>query len=193
MLSREYKDYVDEIAEKVKLSALELLGMTMAEFKNTPENIRRVIECLGGEINPDISNGMRYESLGDGRFNIHCDFASTPVMDLAHELGHHCLLEKGNSQAGTIAWRRDLRGTNFFDDDADGREKAFYHELAVRYFERAFLMPKTEFKKSVEKYTIENKINIAKIAKDFGVPCQLVENRGNDFKLWDYRQESRQT
>ena len=49
---------------------------------------------------------------------------------------------------------------------------------------RSFIMPSEEFLKIVEKYTIDNKCNVKKVAEEFDVDVDAVLHRGKELKLW---------
>jgi len=205
MLSYEYKEYVSNIAAEIRSHAIAVLyPKGCLDIENplvmTIDIIERVIrDVYGGQLEPESTEVMMYESLGEGKFKVHYDRHNVSVSDLIHELGHHFLLHDGEKppQEGIIARNPlyagdDKRGTNAFGDN---REMAYHHEMAVNHFERAFLLPEREFRNAVKKSRLKEDVNettvykcdVVTIANKFAVSYDLVETRLRDLGMWDSR------
>jgi len=191
MLNKGYKDIVDEIAGEAIRHVLALFKTD--RFKATINNMELAIKSCGGELVDEVSGGARYVSKSDGCFVVYRDSKTVSVRDLAHELGHYFLLKhmyNGNPPEG-LEFRNiacsgvPQNNSTVFGDDY---KTEYRYEMAVHYFERAFLLPKKDFITAVDRHTDSKKIcNTIRIAEMFGAPEHLVMIRGDDLGLWERR------
>jgi len=190
VLSQEYKDTVDELAKEARRRALELLKVTA--LNTNLKNMKLIIEANGGKLIDDVSDGAKYAYKGENSFEVYYDSRTASAKDLAHELGHHFLLNhlyKGSLPKGLVLRNIACSGTkegnsSFFGDEY---KIEYLYEMAVLYFERAFLLPKKEFIAAVDNYSNKDLCNTVKIAEIFGVSEHLVITRGDDLGLWERR------
>jgi hypothetical protein len=188
MFSQKHKDIIDVVAERVKLHACELLGAS-TPLKNTVEDITRIIEVCGGELIDDADDGIKYVSLGGGKFQVYYERVNASAKSLARSLGYHFLLDEGNSAPGTTVHcttysHKLWNDTNAFGNDYDAE---YLYSMAVLYFERAFLLPKGEFVAAVDANTVSENCDVVKLANLFDVSYHLITLRGDDLGIWERR------
>ena len=185
----ELKTHIDEVALKTRELALELLGKDDGDgwYVLSKEDIKMFITQIGGAIKEDDDSRMRYESLGEGRFIIHCDVNRVTASELAHELGHHLFLVPGQTPPkGAVAWSRTPR--EFMPVPEGFRELVYDDEEIANYFERVFFMPcKDEFENTVKNNTVDGICDVLKVARKFGVSYLDAETRGSDLGFWTRR------
>jgi len=173
---------IDKLAETVRERAKTLDALEGNIISRA--NMERIINHYKGKLVEDDKNeGMRYESLGDEGFLIHCDTENVTALELAHELGHHLLLNNGKPPIGTIAHK--YTPSDFCTLPKSTYEVRYVDEKEAEYFGLALLLPKALFEEAIESHTI------IEIAKQFGTTRFAVDKRGIDLGIWEKRRIQR--
>ena len=156
-------------------------NLTMSIIKvfeiNIPiTDIDEIVKKIGGRVK--VSNSLSEYSDGlikkikDDEFEIIVSVYQPPNrrnFTIAHELGHLFL------HMGYIIdeerWKTQQHTTYY-------RKGNSQEEYEANEFAAAFLMPKNEYKRVLDKYTDGNIVDTAKIAEEFHVSTNAASNRG---------------
>lgn len=139
------------------------------------ENINNVVTALGGRV----EETMDIDTMSDGSIRKQDDgfiiyispFQSSErkKFTIAHELGH-LFLHMGYKISSEL-WDKQKNATYYRSGDS-------LMEYQANEFAAALLMPKEIYKKIMDQYTIENKVETDKVADYFGVSVSAASNRG---------------
>ncbi len=139
------------------------------------ENINDVVTTLGGRV----EETMDIDTMSDGSIRKQDDgfiiyispFQSSErkKFTIAHELGH-LFLHMGYKISSEL-WDKQKNATYYRSGDS-------LMEYQANEFAAALLMPKEIYKKIMDQYTIENKVETDKVADYFGVSVSAASNRG---------------
>lgn len=166
-LNNEIKSLINEMAQEV---------IWLYDIRIPITNIDMVVERMGGRImeNPSIdgfSDG-KIRKTGLGTFSIEVSPFQTEErrnFTIAHELGH-LFLHMGFKN-NEDKWKKQ-DNTPYY---RNGNSEAEYQ---ANEFAAAFLMPRPEYKKIMDKYTDGNLVNTSEVAKYFHVSIDAAANRG---------------
>lgn len=153
-------EYIEELAERVRRD----LGLTS---QNVNVDMNSVLDMLDITVNVDefhevegsITEGENGYEITLSRF--YDGSNRRDKFTLAHELGHlflhfdpkdpkHIFMRKGETE----------------------------EEYQANRFAAAFLMPQDIFEETLDRYAVENKVDMSKVAADFGVSVEAARNRG---------------
>lgn len=138
------------------------------------KNINDVVTTLGGRV----EETMDIDTMSDGSIRKQDDgfiiyispFQSSErkKFTIAHELGH-LFLHMGYRISSEL-WNKQKNATYYRSGDS-------LMEYQANEFAAALLMPKETYKKIMDQYTIENKVETDKVADYFGVSVSAASNR----------------
>lgn len=139
------------------------------------KNINDVVTTLGGRV----EETMDIDTMSDGSIRKQDDgfiiyispFQSSErkKFTIAHELGH-LFLHMGYRISSEL-WNKQKNATYYRSGDS-------LMEYQANEFAAALLMSKETYKKIMDQYTIENKVETDKVADYFGVSVSAASNRG---------------
>ena len=139
------------------------------------ENINDVVTTLGGRVEETMDIDTMFDGSirkqDDGFIIYISPFQSSErkKFTIAHELGH-LFLHMGYKISSEL-WDKQKNATYYRSGDS-------LMEYQANEFAAALLMPKEIYKKIMDQYTIENKVETDKVADYFGVSVSAASNRG---------------
>lgn len=157
----------DELINNLAQDIIELY-----DIKIPINNINEVAEKLGGTIEETtIPSDVGIKKWNDVFiiFVLLSLSIERKRFAIAQELGH-LFLHMGYMINAKL-WNRQKNMTYY-------KSKYPLEEYQANEFAGALLMPKNEYKKIMNQYTIENKVDTKKIAEYFGVSVSMASNRG---------------
>lgn len=192
MLTEKYKDFIEEIAKKVRSD----LHQTQAPNKYNYDEVLRWLKKNGaevkhGEFNHTIGNIIYltcFEEKPGGkskRLNIKdYDDAKTLFHEIWHFIVNSISLQFPDSpdiamdpESGLLALNKTDK--NFTPHPIIGEE------IAGNYFAQAILLPEDEFVKSImNNVSINGSFNVHNVATYFSTSYPEVISRGRDLSLW---------
>ena len=166
-LNSEVKTLINDMADTIH---------KLYDIRTPISDIDQVVESIGGtvvenELLTGFSDG-KIKKTGPDSFSIEISPFQTEErknFTIAHELGH-LFLHMG-FQSNEKKWRAQ-------DDVKYYRTGNSTSEYQANEFAAAFLMPRKEYKRIMDKYTKGNIVNTSEVAKYFHVSVDAAANRG---------------
>lgn len=140
------------------------------------KNIEDVVTMMGGYIEKSVDVCSSDIKKQNDRFVIYVSPDLNPERKqfaIAQALGH-LFLHMGYT-ISPLLWNQQKNMTCY-------TSKSPLEEYQANEFAMALLMPKTEYKKILDKYTTENEVETGKIADYFGVSVSLASARGKSLR-----------
>lgn len=153
-------EYIEELAERVRRD----LGLTS---QNVNVDMNLVLDMLDITVNVDEFHEVE-GSITDGENGYEITLSRfydgsnrRDKFTLAHELGHLFLHFDPNDPKRIFMRKGETE-----------------EEYQANRFAAAFLMPQDIFEETLDRYAVENKVDMSKVAADFGVSVEAARNRG---------------